>query len=93
MMLDMKRTFDEVVESHASPEKAAQILSNPFYVALSTSFAGTQEYMAMEKLGQLHADAAASGRWDLIVVDTPRPARRWTSSTPPSGWRASSTAG
>ena len=57
MMLDMKRTFDEVVESQASPEKAAQILSNPFYVALSSSFAGTQEYMAMEKLGQLHKDA------------------------------------
>ncbi len=71
MMLDMKRTFDEVVESQASPEKAAQILSNPFYVALSSSFAGTQEYMAMEKLGQLHADARATGRWDLIVVDTP----------------------
>jgi anion-transporting ArsA/GET3 family ATPase len=71
MMLDMKRTFDDVVESQASPEKAAQILGNPFYVALSSSFAGTQEYMAMEKLGQLHADAAESGRWDLIVVDTP----------------------
>ena len=71
MMLDMKRTFDEVVESQASPEKAAQILANPFYVALSSSFAGTQEYMAMEKLGQLHKDALASGRWDLIVVDTP----------------------
>jgi anion-transporting ArsA/GET3 family ATPase len=71
MMLDMKRTFDEVVESQASPEKAAQILANPFYVALSSSFAGTQEYMAMEKLGQLHADARATGRWDLIVVDTP----------------------
>lgn len=67
MMLDMKRTFDEVVEQHAAPEKAAQILSNPFYVALSSSFAGTQEYMAMEKLGQLHE----SGTWDLIVVDTP----------------------
>jgi anion-transporting ArsA/GET3 family ATPase len=71
MMLDMKRTFDEVVESHSTPEKAQQILSNPFYVALSSSFAGTQEYMAMEKLGQLHADALSSGRWDLIVVDTP----------------------
>jgi anion-transporting ArsA/GET3 family ATPase len=69
MMLDMKRTFDEVVESQASPEKAAQILANPFYVALSSSFAGTQEYMAMEKLGQLRADR--SGGWDLIVVDTP----------------------
>jgi anion-transporting ArsA/GET3 family ATPase len=71
MMLDMKRTFDEVVESQASPEKAAQILANPFYMALSSSFAGTQEYMAMEKLGQLHADARSTGRWDLIVVDTP----------------------
>ncbi len=71
MMLDMKSTFDEVVESQATPEKAAQILANPFYVALSTSFAGTQEYMAMEKLGQLDKDARRTGRWDLIVVDTP----------------------
>jgi anion-transporting ArsA/GET3 family ATPase len=71
MMLDMKRTFDEVVESQASPEKAQQILNNPFYIAVSSSFAGTQEYMAMEKLGQLDKDARASGRWDLIVVDTP----------------------
>jgi anion-transporting ArsA/GET3 family ATPase len=69
MMLDMKRTFDEVVETAASPEKAKQILENPFYIALSSSFAGTQEYMAMEKLGQLHADPDAG--WDLIVVDTP----------------------
>ena len=71
MLLDMTRTFDEVVEGQASPEKAAQILANPFYQALSSSFAGTQEYMAMEKLGQLHKDARKSGRWDLIVVDTP----------------------
>ncbi|MCA1981719.1 ArsA family ATPase [Nocardioides nematodiphilus] len=71
MMLDMKRTFDEVVLSQASPEKAQQILANPFYIALSSSFAGTQEYMAMEKLGQLHRDAQASGQYDLIVVDTP----------------------
>ncbi|MET1060061.1 MAG: ArsA-related P-loop ATPase [Nocardioides sp.] len=71
MMLDMKRTFDEVVESQASPEKAKQILENPFYIALSSSFAGTQEYMAMEKLGQLHRDAAETGAYDLIVVDTP----------------------
>ena len=71
LMLDMKRTFDEVVEAHASPAKAAAILDNPFYQALSSSFAGTQEYMAMEKLGQLQAEATESGRWDLIVVDTP----------------------
>ena len=72
MMLDMKRTFDEVVEAHSTPEKAQQILANPFYVALSSSFAGTQEYMAMEKLGQLHMEAVENHRrWDLIVVDTP----------------------
>ena len=74
MMLDMKRTFDEVVESQASPEKARQILDNPFYQALSSSFAGTQEYMAMEKLGQIHRDAQVGrpgGSYDLIVVDTP----------------------
>jgi anion-transporting ArsA/GET3 family ATPase len=71
MMLDMKRTFDEVVEAQATPEKARQILDNPFYIALSSSFAGTQEYMAMEKLGQLQRDAQAAGTYDLIVVDTP----------------------
>jgi anion-transporting ArsA/GET3 family ATPase len=71
MMLDMKRTFDEVVTSQASPEKARQILENPFYVALSSSFAGTQEYMAMEKLGQIYADSRRDGTYDLIVVDTP----------------------
>ena len=74
MMLDMKRTFDDVVLSQASPEKAQSILNNPFYVTLSSSFAGTQEYMAMEKLSQLRQDSRKSGRWDLIVVDTP-PAR------------------
>src|SRR6201987_2767812 len=67
MMLDMKRTFDEVVEAHADPARAAQILANPFYQSLSSSFAGTQEYMAMEKLRQLRK----SDEWDLIVVDTP----------------------
>ena len=71
MMLDMKRTFDEVVESQSNPEKAKQILENPFYVALSSSFAGTQEYMAMEKLGQLHSQARQDDTYDLIVVDTP----------------------
>ena len=74
MMLDMKRTFDEVVEAHAAPDKAKQILANPFYQAVSSSFAGTQEYMAMEKLGQLRLEADRdpdNPRWDLIVVDTP----------------------
>ncbi len=67
MMLDMKRTFDDVVLQHTDPGRAAEIFANPFYAAMSSTFAGTQEYMAMEKLGQLHA----RGEWDLIVVDTP----------------------
>ncbi|GAA3362845.1 ArsA family ATPase [Streptomyces antimycoticus] len=67
MMLDMKRTFDEFVEAHADPERARAILANPFYQSLSAGFAGTQEYMAMEKLGQLRA----RDEWDLIIVDTP----------------------
>jgi anion-transporting ArsA/GET3 family ATPase len=71
MMLDMKRTFDEIVEQHADPQRAEQILANPFYQTLSSSFAGTQEYMAMEKLGQLHRQADESGNWDLVIVDTP----------------------
>jgi anion-transporting ArsA/GET3 family ATPase len=71
MMLDMKRTFDEVVLSQTTPEKAKSILENPFYIALSSSFSGTQEYMAMEKLGQIHAQAQKEGTYDLIVVDTP----------------------
>ncbi|MGY1780897.1 ArsA family ATPase [Geodermatophilus sp. SYSU D01036] len=67
MMLDMKRTFDDIVSAHSTPERAEQILANPFYQTLSSSFSGTQEYMAMEKLGQLRA----ADTWDLIVVDTP----------------------
>lgn len=67
MMLDMKRTFDEIVEAHADGERARSILENPFYQSLSAGFAGTQEYMAMEKLGQLRS----RDEWDLIVVDTP----------------------
>ncbi|WP_030260097.1 ArsA family ATPase [Streptomyces violens] len=67
MMLDMKRTFDEIVETHADKERARAILENPFYQSLSAGFAGTQEYMAMEKLGQLRS----RDEWDLIIVDTP----------------------
>ncbi|WP_156725631.1 ArsA family ATPase [Streptomyces apocyni] len=67
MMLDMKRTFDEIVEAHADAERSRAILENPFYQSLSAGFAGTQEYMAMEKLGQLRSRE----EWDLIVVDTP----------------------
>ncbi|CAM4517493.1 ArsA family ATPase [Nocardia ninae] len=67
MMLNMRRTFDDMVLEHTSPDKAEQIFANPFYQTVASSFGGTQEYMAMEKLGQL----AGRKEWDLIVVDTP----------------------
>ena len=66
MMLNMKRTFDDMVIEHA-PDKAESIFANPVYQTAVSSFGGTQEYMAMEKLGQL----SDQGIWDLIVVDTP----------------------
>jgi anion-transporting ArsA/GET3 family ATPase len=68
MMLDPKRTFDEVVEWHAPDERARDaVLSNRIYQELSNAVAGSQEYMAMEKLYELHQE----GRYDLLVLDTP----------------------
>jgi anion-transporting ArsA/GET3 family ATPase len=67
MMLDMRRTFDEMVVQYSGPDRAQAILDNQFYQTVATSLAGTQEYMAMEKLGQLLNE----DRWDLVVVDTP----------------------
>jgi anion-transporting ArsA/GET3 family ATPase len=67
MMLDMRRTFDEMVLQYSGPDRAQSILDNQFYQTVATSLAGTQEYMAMEKLGQLLGE----DRWDLVVVDTP----------------------
>ena len=68
MMLDAKSTFDEIVDKHA-PDAATRdaVLSNRIYKELSTAVAGSQEYMAMEKLHELHAE----GRYDLLVLDTP----------------------
>ena len=67
MMLDQKGAWDALVERHAPPEARARILENPFYQNLSQTFAGSQEYMAIEQLCLL----AESGDYDLIVVDTP----------------------
>jgi anion-transporting ArsA/GET3 family ATPase len=67
MMLDQKGAWDALVERHAPPEARARILENPFYQHLSQTFAGSQEYMAIEQLCVL----AESGDYDLIVVDTP----------------------
>ena len=60
MMLDMKRTFDEVVESQASPEKAKQILSNPFYIAVSSSFAGVSSSLMNRPSRKLESRSGAS---------------------------------
>jgi anion-transporting ArsA/GET3 family ATPase len=67
MMLDQKGAWDALVERHAPAEARERILRNPFYQHLSQTFAGSQEYMAIEQLCLL----AESGDWDLIVVDTP----------------------
>jgi anion-transporting ArsA/GET3 family ATPase len=68
MMLDTKSTFDALVARYApDPKQAASILENRFYRNIAGALSGTQEYMAMEKLYELHEDS----RYDLIVVDTP----------------------
>jgi anion-transporting ArsA/GET3 family ATPase len=68
LMLDTKSTFDHLVVKHAADDEQAQrILANTFYRNVSTALSGTQEYMAMEKLYELHEE----GGYDLIVVDTP----------------------
>lgn len=67
MMLDMKRTWDELIEKLAPPEKREKILDNRFYRSLSSTLAGSQEYIAMEKLWQLRS----RGSYELLVLDTP----------------------
>jgi len=68
MMLDAKQTFDQVVREQAPDDETRdRILSNRIYQQLSVALAGSQEYMAMEKLYEIHA----SRRFDLLVLDTP----------------------
>ena len=68
LMLDTKSTFDSLVTKYApQSDQAEAILGNRFYRNIAGALSGTQEYMAMEKLYELHAEA----RFDLIVVDTP----------------------
>jgi anion-transporting ArsA/GET3 family ATPase len=68
MMLDAKATFDELVRRHAPDEETRdRVLSNRIYEQISNALAGSQEYMAMEKLFELHSE----GRFDLLVLDTP----------------------
>jgi anion-transporting ArsA/GET3 family ATPase len=68
LMLDTKSTFDDLVTKYAqTPEQAERILENRFYRNISSALSATQEFMAMEKLYELHEEA----QFDLVVVDTP----------------------
>ncbi len=68
LMLDPRATFDGLVNRYApDPGQADTILANRFYRNIAGALSGTQEYMAMEKLYELHGD----DRFDLVVVDTP----------------------
>jgi len=68
MMLDTKSAFDELIRRVSpSEEVARRVLKNHFYQNLSTAVAGSHEYLAMEKLFDLHKQ----GRYDVIVLDTP----------------------
>jgi anion-transporting ArsA/GET3 family ATPase len=68
MMLDTEATFNDLVRAYAGDDaQAEQILGNRFYRNIAGAMSGTQEYMASEKLYELHS----SGEWDLVVVDTP----------------------
>ncbi|MBS1150776.1 MAG: agmR [Myxococcaceae bacterium] len=67
MMLDMKRAWDELIEQRAPADKREKILGNRFYQSLSTALAGSQEYIAMEKLCELRMQRG----YPMIVLDTP----------------------
>jgi anion-transporting ArsA/GET3 family ATPase len=68
MMLDMQTTFDRLIDRHASSKSHAKaIKDNRIYRTLSSTLSGTQEYMAMERLHELHE----TGEWDLLIIDTP----------------------
>ncbi|MFK8026181.1 MAG: ArsA family ATPase [Ilumatobacter sp.] len=68
LMLDAEQTFDRLVREQAGSRRQADaVLNNPVYQAISGSLSGAQEYMAIERLHQLHS----SGEWDLVIVDTP----------------------
>ena len=68
MMLDLKHTWDELVKRHArTPQQAGAILDNKVYQMLSTAMAGSLEYMAMEKMYEVHEGR----RFDVVVLDTP----------------------
>jgi anion-transporting ArsA/GET3 family ATPase len=67
-MLDMKSAWDRMVDRYApDPESAERILANRFYQQISSAFIGSQDWMAMETLYELHA----AGDYDTLIIDTP----------------------
>ncbi|GAC1343504.1 MAG: ArsA family ATPase [Candidatus Dormibacteria bacterium] len=67
-MLDMKTTWDRMIERYAPNREARQrILASPFYRGISEAFIGSHDYMAMEALYELHT----GGEYDVLVIDTP----------------------
>jgi anion-transporting ArsA/GET3 family ATPase len=67
-MLDTKAGWDELIRRHAPDAKVRDaVLANPLYVNITSRFVHSHDYLAMEQLHELHS----SGRYDLIVVDTP----------------------
>lgn len=68
VQLHASTTFDSLVDQHAASEaQASAIKRSPLYRSLATALGGTQEYMAMERLYELHHEAS----YDVVVVDTP----------------------
>jgi anion-transporting ArsA/GET3 family ATPase len=67
-MLDTKAGWDELIRRHApDAEVRAAVLANPLYQNITSRFVHSHDYLAMDQLHELHA----SGRFDLIIVDTP----------------------
>jgi anion-transporting ArsA/GET3 family ATPase len=66
-MLDPTETFESLIRTHGRPEQAQRLAANPLFATILRSLSGTSEYMAAERLNQLHADA----RFDRVIVDTP----------------------
>ena len=67
-MLDTKQSWDDLVRRHApDAETRDAILANPLYQNITGKFVQSHDYIAMERLYEIHS----SGRYDLIVVDTP----------------------
>jgi anion-transporting ArsA/GET3 family ATPase len=67
-MLDTKQSWDDLVRQHApDPATRDAILQNPLYANITGRFVQSHDYIAMERLYEIHA----SGRYDLVIVDTP----------------------